>query len=969
MSLIERSTSSVEPTLLEPQTKITPDFPDLESRTHETALDKFKHTIVGTASTLAKWAVTITHAVADWFSKVIQWFISLFKCHQNSVVETESVSSEELDSVTEGDIEQVLFDLAPETETVLDGEPVKGGDGRLAVVGNDQATDRLGFKPVELPLVHPQKDKTQGGRGSLIRQPTPVLSGTQLVPFRNSTAVPKDSALPTLTASGFDPLLSAGQLDLFGRGPFEPIDTACPPEIGSLSNITATDAQLVPLQRRPLARNTVGAQTLSSQLRRSPQIRFAFGDSIYELRNPMFPQTRMSPAAVQAFRQHVMEMLEQAAQHPHIDIQVGEELYIRIFNPGYGRAIEGRELYRHTVHQLQSIMNADKKQLTSSENALVEFRDPASGKQLVTANDHTGGCPCRYCLQNRTVVEASHFQLTIGDENYRLENPFSKRKPTDAEVHHYQLELGRLLLQASDKKQFSVGIGDGPQITIMIDGDRPITSATFGQSLLAIADAQRTDAVAIDAIHQPRSLPEPIQAIEAKTVSGLPSIARNHLPSIGRKSIRGGEIAIVQNEGNLSTTLENLAASRYPEDFVVLEIQPAQFPLFASTMDGLEHGRNLLLNYIDEHTTVWNAHPVTLGYAVQYCIELSRSGVSISEAQKSQIRFFFKKLKAASQFDLRFYLSGQDQLQRLLSPRLDEMLKIEKPTREQQLETDLVRAELATSFGVGIVPTQGGKNGAVFIQTFEGRSVGVFKAPPELSVFDFIERMKMYFGQARLLSHQHMAQEYAEVVAADMSRCFGFDNIAPEAIMAKFGGAEGAYISFLAGYCELSKIKHLFEARESYSVHEQIEWQKKEVWNKLIENLDPHDDNVFVVADKQTGVIEKISMIDHGNSFPEYNPAWLGSRGNMEASSFYSISKLPFRPEVRAFIRDNITEAKFQLFIDSNERRGKFFSDNMKKLQIQRIKLLQLVADGTIQNPVELMAIQTEQDYQKYLRT
>ncbi|MFQ5729542.1 MAG: hypothetical protein ACE5GN_04195, partial [Waddliaceae bacterium] len=73
---------------------------------------------------------------------------------------------------------------------------------------------------------------------------------------------------------------------------------------------------------------------------------------------------------------------------------------------------------------------------------------------------------------------------------------------------------------------------------------------------------------------------------------------------------------------------------------------------------------------------------------------------------------------------------------------MDALLKIENPTRDQQLKIDLAKAELATRFGHGIVPTDRGKNGAVFIKTLEGRPVGVFKAPIELGIFSLIGRAK-----------------------------------------------------------------------------------------------------------------------------------------------------------------------------------------------------------------------------------
>ncbi len=416
-------------------------------------------------------------------------------------------------------------------------------------------------------------------------------------------------------------------------------------------------------------------------------------------------------------------------------------------------------------------------------------------------------------------------------------------------------------------------------------------------------------------------------------------------------------------------SLQKQAAEHFPPKPLVDYSSSDLFPLFDSSQEKLESGRNLLLNYIQKDVAVWNQGTLSLGCAINYCIELSNLDVELTNDQKKNIRIFFDKLKAvpSEQVDISLYLGGEEKLQRILSPRLDDLLTIKEPNADQLLEINLAKAELATSFGYGIVPTDAGANGAVFIKTLENVPVGVFKAPQELSWLDFVEIAKLYVGQARLLNSEKGAQEYAEVVASDLCKEFNFNGIAPEAITASFCGKEGSFIAFKGGFQELKDVKDAFNARTDFSEDEINLWQMIVVWNSFIGNLDPHDENIFVVMGIGD-VLERACMIDHGNAFPVYNPAWLGSKGNLGAWGRFTISKEPFTDKIKKFILDNLSQEKMEQFFESNKARAAFFKPKMRDLQIKRIRILrECVESGQIINPEKLAEIKTDHDYAIHL--
>jgi hypothetical protein len=702
--------------------------------------------------------------------------------------------------------------------------------------------------------------------------------------------------------------------------------------------------------------------SLADQIRQSSHLTFQVGQSSKRLPNPFSSGRSLSIAQLNSFRKDIVDLIDLAAPHPHVHIKINQDLSIRIDNPSYGRRPNVQALLDHSANSLQAIMEAPTSMRKEKALQVIESIDSKNGQRLLAVRGCASHCSCSHCVQKGMVLNTPYYRIELEEgEQILIDNPFGRGvKPSDQDVYQFNQNVGRVMELLRGRTAVKIGLGESSAVVFKIPKDATMSPRLLTAGLLQIANSHKTSQTAQLLLSAP-----------ARTDSTLATRSITLSPDLKLPVVlypipeSKGKVSVSSLSEQLTGSIQLLAAEQYVETSVV-NTDLSRFPSIDSKRTDLLSGRNQLLNYLDGISTVWNQHPIILGQTIQYCVELSERNIPLSESQKDGIRTFFDKVKSVPELELQFFLTNRIALQRILSPRLDALLSIKKPSRNQLLETDLAKAELATSFGYGIVPTGAGKNGAVFIKTFEDRPVGVFKAPKTLGIFDLIERAKLFFGQARLLSSEPMAQEYAEIVAADLSRELGFENIAPEAVMAEFAGERGAFISFLDGYRELSKVKAIFDRRAEFDREEVIKWQMGVIWNALIHNLDPHDDNIFVKVNDSCK-LEALTMIDHGNCFPVANPGWLGARGNLGAYGRFAISKIPFLKEVRTFIREKITEDALRAFFDANEDRIRFFQSPMRKLQLERVRILRMVADKVIKDPVELSRIQTDGDFSKYL--
>jgi hypothetical protein len=356
---------------------------------------------------------------------------------------------------------------------------------------------------------------------------------------------------------------------------------------------------------------------------------------------------------------------------------------------------------------------------------------------------------------------------------------------------------------------------------------------------------------------------------------------------------------------------------------------------------------------------------------VYYCREVVKVS-SLDEIQKGQIRQLFSILAILppQRFDRKKALGDQVQLQRILSEDLDKlMLAQEKDpslaeNKEHRFSVTLAKAELAYHLGVKMKETGKGANGAAFVMGLENKPLGVFKAPAKLGMK---EKVKLVFGQARLLNlEDSLGREFSEVAAAKFDAIFGF-GFAPEAKMMEIGSKKGAFLEFLGGYKELSAAKRILQHRKSFTAQETIMWQKMCLHNFLIGNMDPHDENIFVEIDIK-GILQKIAVIDHGNSFIESNPGALGAKGNQGHWGKYKLSNAKFHPEVLQFIKKQLDQEHVEEFIKwVKAERAEFWNDKMEIKMRERFALMKDILSGSIATPEKLSGIHTNDDFKKHL--
>lgn len=381
-------------------------------------------------------------------------------------------------------------------------------------------------------------------------------------------------------------------------------------------------------------------------------------------------------------------------------------------------------------------------------------------------------------------------------------------------------------------------------------------------------------------------------------------------------------------------------------------------------------GMKIMQHFVNKRIDAKNIHPMDLLSAVQYCQEAVKDD-HLNQENKELIRLFFQKIAhlPSSLFDRKKVLGGHEKLQRVISQDLDKLMKAQEESpslmndRKHQFAISVAKAELAFVMGVSLKSTGKGANGAAFVMSLEGKYLGVFKAPAKLGVK---EKLKLVVGQARLLNFDDpLGREFSEVAAAKFDDIFGF-GFSPEAKMMSFGDKEGAFLEFLGGYLELSSVKQLFNGKERFFEDEIIQWQMMCLHQLLIGNMDPHDENIFVQVD-ENGILKKIAVIDHGNSFIESNPG-IGPKGNQGCWRKYKISKQKFHPQVLEFIRKNLDKEHVEQFIDwVKKERGIFWNDKMDAKIRQRFALMEKILDGTIATPRQLGSIHTNEDFKKYL--
>jgi len=361
---------------------------------------------------------------------------------------------------------------------------------------------------------------------------------------------------------------------------------------------------------------------------------------------------------------------------------------------------------------------------------------------------------------------------------------------------------------------------------------------------------------------------------------------------------------------------------------------------------------------------------------VNRCLHLVKKN-KIGKKERAEIRDLFAEFAKLpeDQFDAQLLLANEEKIQRLLSPKLDVLMRAQervpklKENKEHQLRIDIARAELAIKMGVK--PAQaGGQNGAQLIKSLEGKNIGIFKASSDK--LDLMRILKNYVGQARLFDRSNPLNESrAERVVYLFNEAFGL-NLIPTAQMISFNGQKGAFISFLREhqpgleYQPLKNVMAKFNKRPkgSYSKEELIIWQKLTLFIGMTLNMDPHDENIFVCIDENGKLIDA-KIIDGGNCFPQFLPGKWGSKGHRADPGMHPISEAEFLPEVMEFIKSDLMQDKFDHFVSQvKQEMPDFWSDQVDELHRMVFrKLKNGIVNGTVKTPENMLNIMTKADF------
>lgn len=408
---------------------------------------------------------------------------------------------------------------------------------------------------------------------------------------------------------------------------------------------------------------------------------------------------------------------------------------------------------------------------------------------------------------------------------------------------------------------------------------------------------------------------------------------------------------------------------------------------------GSENARGVLSAICEGH---WNRYASgDIDEIIAYWEEIAQSNLGKGQLQKFFLELIpqYEATKGEQVFN-RGYLRGRVELQRLLSPGLDELLKQQEETEAlkddsgHQLNIAWEKAQLGLKLGVAPIPTGAGANGALFLlDPFEDsdlQAVAVYKAPPKLEwsfegiTNTLIRLFKQEFvGQARLCNRNGDAEQFSEAAVPELCNILDI-NIAPPAMMKKIEweehgetkSLEGAFIFFLDGYAPMSKFPDLRSKKvEDYTQEEKNKYHQMSGAQWALGNVDLHGDNIFIMR-AQDGTILDVMGIDFGNALKENNAGgnlgeW-GLMGNARAFADWPIAQCPFSQEVKNEIVEKYTNEAIDSWLEKLESMGRrdFATGDMEKLLRQRFMILREgVKKEEINSPVDLARIQTSQKH------
>ncbi len=312
-----------------------------------------------------------------------------------------------------------------------------------------------------------------------------------------------------------------------------------------------------------------------------------------------------------------------------------------------------------------------------------------------------------------------------------------------------------------------------------------------------------------------------------------------------------------------------------------------------------------------------------------------------------------------------------------------QLAKLNEIQEYEKVQRKVAKAELAITLGFGQIANKG-TTGTMIITDINRKPIGIFK----LSTKDVPLRIKFQnfvkswgWGQLSLLSNKSMAQPQSELASYIVSLVGKF-NLAAPANLATLANKHGVFQLFISKeksgaiaqvkeanqllampeakaqaaaakaqapkYVEAVSVLSKLEGRDTFTEEEVTIFQKFAIFDYLIGNLDRHEENWFVILERNPHThqdeIKFIKAIDNANAFPKKVPK-PGSAAARQRCKWrqLKIANKPWTPAAQKFLQQDVLPTIKAMTDNIDGLMPDFFEGKMKRLFEARAKHLEQV--------------------------
>lgn len=295
------------------------------------------------------------------------------------------------------------------------------------------------------------------------------------------------------------------------------------------------------------------------------------------------------------------------------------------------------------------------------------------------------------------------------------------------------------------------------------------------------------------------------------------------------------------------------------------------------------------------------------------------------------------------------------------------------------LKSRIAKAKLTLNLGTQPLGSKGA-TGTVILKFVNGKKLGVFKpgsayANLSIRIKNFFKRW--FFGQLYYLHRDPLAQPKAEVINYLFDRHFNFNRMSPPSQLVTLEERQGAFQLFLqeTEFLEASDpdLQHFLEMMTGDSKQDfplLSPFQLMTIYDLLLMQLDRHLGNWGF--NKST--FTHIRLIDNANSLIERHPnrwtKWL-LRHQYEWKKF-PLAQIPFRPDIRNFILNTLTDEAVRDFIQDLKKSSDFSSflnTDIEHNILRQLTMLRRAALNRNASPATLAELRTEQEINAYINS